>query len=249
MSVEITCAFPDAGMSEPRSLPSYLPSHPYSSRSTQRFLSPSEPVASISLNSSAGSGSFSVSKQTNAEDDSDSALPQQPEQHSGSPTRSHEADVERQTPTCAGPAELHEPTSGASPKPKPRSLCSSAKLENARYQPAGPSRPDHPNEDEMYMSPQGSVKLFAVFDGHDGSNAVRFATRYLENMGKTFLMKVEQKDDITEGDLVTLFLKIDAAFFDSIKYYIARKQTLQAAIPAVSVVTCQGFFVLLAESM
>ena len=138
----------------------------------------------------------------------------------------------------------HESEAGGAeaPQPKPRSLLSQAKVENVRYQrDGGPSQPDHPNEDMIVTDHRDTMRLFAVFDGHDGSNAVQFAASYLMKYGLVQLwLALTSPDCDTDKLFEELFLNMDAAFFKSIRTYTDRKKRIQQKIANVSCQYCRS---------
>lgn len=147
------------------------------------------------------------------------ALPKE----NGSHSSEKEAPDLKQTP-------LSDPKESP-PTPKPRSLISSAVLENARYELGQPSRSDHNVEDRIFTSTQGAVKVFALFDGHDGSNAVNYAVNYMEQFNENLMKNLGslEVDEILKKE----FTKMDDAFFESIKYYTNELKSLKFILPKV----------------
>ena len=127
-------------------------------------------------------------------------------------------------------------SSAEAPRPKPCSLLSTAQVTNVRYQrDGGPSQPDHPNEDKIVTDHRDTLRLFAVFDGHDGSNAVQFAADYLKKDGLPQLwLALTSPDCDTDKQFTELFSNMDNAFFTSIKAYTDRKRSIQQKISHVS---------------
>lgn len=123
-----------------------------------------------------------------------------------------------------------------SPQPMPRPLHSASTIENARYSVNHSPRPDHANDDRHFVINEGSrLRVFAVFDGHDGSKASEFVCEYMKQFfEKHFLSKVESggSGGSTIHDiLVNAFVKTEGAFFKSIEAFIEEKRAIQDNIP------------------
>ena len=110
------------------------------------------------------------------------------------------------------------------PEPKPRSLLSHETLVNIRYSRDGRSDPDHPNEDDVVIVQGHNMKLFAVLDGHDGNNAVKFVSHYLYTTG---LIDLLDSAKLNEDVFEELFKKMDNGFFNDIRFYTSKKKKLQ----------------------
>ena len=111
------------------------------------------------------------------------------------------------------------------PEPKPRSLLSHETIVNIRYsRDHGHSAPDHPNEDDVVIVQAQNMKLFAVLDGHDGNNAVKFVSGYLRTTGFIELVNSAQ---LNEDVFEELFRKMDNGFFNDIRFYTNKKKKLQ----------------------
>ena len=122
-----------------------------------------------------------------------------------------------------------------SPQPMPRPLHSASTIENARYSVNQSPRPDHANDDRHFVINEGSqLRVFAVFDGHDGSKASEFVCEYMKQFFENqFLSKVES-GELIHDILQDAFLKTEDAFFKRIKAFIEEKKAIQANIPGVS---------------
>ena len=123
-----------------------------------------------------------------------------------------------------------------SPQPMPRPLHSASTIENARYSVNQSPRPDHANDDRHFVINEGSrLRVFAVFDGHDGSKASEFVCEYMKQFFENqFLSEVESGRSTIDDILKNVFLKTEKAFFKSIEAFIEEKRTIQATIPGVS---------------
>ena len=116
--------------------------------------------------------------------------------------------------------------------------CSVFSLHNERYQLDQPSLIEHENEDEFLIYSNNKSLCMCVFDGHDGSRAVKFALKYIK--GNIFdtkswksLLEVNDHKEI-ESALAEFINVTDNDFFKSIKIYIDEKLHLQSQIPRVS---------------
>jgi len=147
------------------------------------------------------------------------------------------------------PAKSSQATATAKPMatlsaewtPSPPSIlqgCSSATLDNARYELSKYPRREHENEDGYFTKEKDNCKVFAVFDGHDGSRAVGFTSNY---MAQLFDMpswhKVvdnKESDDQLRHMLKEFFRATEDSFFQSIAWEIEKKEVYSALIPPVS---------------
>ena len=110
------------------------------------------------------------------------------------------------------------------PEPKPRSLLSHETMVNIRYSRDGHKDPDHPNEDDTVIVQGANMKLFAVLDGHDGNNAVKFVSGYLRTTG---FIELVNSAKLNEDVFEELFRKMDNGFFNDIRFHTNKKKKLQ----------------------
>ena len=116
--------------------------------------------------------------------------------------------------------------------------CSVFSMHNERYKLDAPSFKDHENEDEFLIYANNKSLCMCVFDGHDGSRAVKFVQKYMK--GNIFdtksWMKLSEVNDHKEIEsALAEFIKVtDKDFFKNIKNFIDEKLYLQAQIPRVS---------------
>ena len=120
--------------------------------------------------------------------------------------------------------------------------CSVYSLHNERYKLDAPSFKDHENEDEFLIHANDKSLCMCVFDGHDGSRAVKFVQKYMKvNIFDTKswvkLSEVNSHEEI-ESALAEFIKVTDKDFFKSIKHFIDEKVFLQAQIPRVSCYLC-----------
>lgn len=124
------------------------------------------------------------------------------------------------------------------------STCSSATLENCRYKLKGEPQSDHENEDRHFTMYKNNTQIFGVFDGHDGSRAVGFASNYMMEFfdmdsWKKVVETVETDETGetglgVESALREFIIDTDSAFFKSIARGIELKEVYTALIPPVS---------------
>ena len=116
--------------------------------------------------------------------------------------------------------------------------CSVYSLHNERYKLDAQSFKDHENEDEFLIHANNKSLCMCVFDGHDGSRAVKFVQKYMKaNIFDTkswmILLEVNNREEI-ESALAEFIKVTDKDFFKYIKNFIDEKVFLQAQIPRVS---------------
>ena len=114
------------------------------------------------------------------------------------------------------------------------SVVSAATVENVRYRLGDAPQLDHWNEDARFIiNDQPRFKVMAVFDGHDGSNAVELVcNHFYELFTKQFLHEVKEQGDVGKV-LEKFFYSAESAFFKHIEEFVVRKQALQSCIPEV----------------
>ena len=128
--------------------------------------------------------------------------------------------------------------------------CSVYSVQNERYKLDAPSHKDHDNEDEFLVHANSYSLCLCVFDGHDGSQAVKFVQRYMKaNIFDTKswvkLSEFNQHEEM-ESALAEFIKVTDKDFFKSIRNFISEKLYLQSDIPKVivqSAVGCQEFII------
>ena len=113
-------------------------------------------------------------------------------------------------------------------------VVSVASVENVRYSLVDAPQPDHWNEDARFViNDQPRFKVMAVFDGHDGSNAVEHVCTHFHNLfSRQFLHEVKEQD--VGKVLEKFFESAEYSFFHHIQVFIAEKKALQSRIPEVS---------------
>ncbi len=124
--------------------------------------------------------------------------------------------------------------------------CSCATLENARYR-LGEVTPkaNHENEDRHFVVNKYKSLVFGVFDGHDGSRAVGFASNFLFKYFNTASWQRVVENNHEIGCVLDEFVRsTEREFFKSIGEDIRRKKFYTDRIPEVSVcsVSCLGSF-------
>ena len=110
---------------------------------------------------------------------------------------------------------------------------------NERYCLGSKPSSDHDNEDEyMFHSNEYSLCL-CVFDGHDGSHAVKFVKKYMNE----HVFHKPAWNDITrsnrpekiEAALTNYIQTSDDVYFKSIDPFTTERQKLQSKIPKVAI--------------
>ena len=111
-------------------------------------------------------------------------------------------------------------------------------LQNECYRLDAPSYKDHDNEDEFLIYPNQYSLCMCVFDGHDGSRAVKFVQKYMK--GNIFdtkswmkLSEINHHEEM-ESALAEFIRVTDNDFFKNIRNYIDEKVYLQSQIPKVT---------------
>ena len=103
-------------------------------------------------------------------------------------------------------------------------------------------RSEHPNEDRHFQLDlkEENVKVFGVFDGHDGPRAAGFTSNYFIEYFNTdswkslvSLSPQAQREQIPVA-LREFFKAAEKEFFKSIRSAIEEIKQLQRTIPAVS---------------
>ena len=116
--------------------------------------------------------------------------------------------------------------------------CSVFSLQNERYRLDAPSYKDHDHDDEFIIYANKYSLCMCVFDGHDGSRAVKFVQKYMK--GNIFdtksWMKLSEfnRHEEIESALAEFIRVTEKDFFKNIKTYIDEKVYLQSQIPKVS---------------
>ena len=120
--------------------------------------------------------------------------------------------------------------------------CSVFSLQNERYRLDAPSFKDHDNEDEFLIFPNSNSLCMCVFDGHDGSRAVKFVQKYMKGNifdTRSWMKLLEVNDHKEIESALAEFIKVtDKDFFKNIKNFIDEKIYLQSQIPRVSCYLC-----------
>ena len=107
-------------------------------------------------------------------------------------------------------------------------------LKNVRYLVDQPPRPDHDNDDRVFViNKEGRATILAVFDGHDGNKASSFVDDYMYRLFNSddTLNQLEQFDVHTV--LTNVFLDTEQAFFKQLQPLIEEKELVQKTIPKV----------------
>lgn len=121
--------------------------------------------------------------------------------------------------------------------PKKVLECSSATLENARYQLNGFSSSDHSNEDRYFVHEGDGFQTLGVFDGHDGVKAAGFASNFMMGLFQAQSWKTvvanPNKKSLLSMVFEEFFTTTDKEFFRSIKKDIEMKEVFTARIPEV----------------
>ena len=119
------------------------------------------------------------------------------------------------------------------PKVPLRNVISTHSIENSRYSFGKPHRSDHPNDDTYFHHVGANFKVFAVFDGHDGSNASIFACKHMKEFFET---RFDQK--ILNGDvskvLESFFEETERMFFGSMREPLDRKISIALQLKVYS---------------
>ena len=111
-------------------------------------------------------------------------------------------------------------------------------VQNERYSLGSQPSSDHDNEDELMVHFNKYSLCMCVFDGHDGSHAVQFVKKYMNQhiFGKTAwndIIKSNKPENI-EAALSNCVIKSDEIFFKSIEPLTFERQKLQLKIPKVT---------------
>lgn len=128
--------------------------------------------------------------------------------------------------------------------------CSVFSLQNERYKLDAPSYKDHDNEDDFLIHSNNNSLCLCVFDGHDGSKAVKFVQKYMKaNIFGTkswvTLSEFNRHEEI-ESALAEFIKVTDKDFFKNIRGFIDEKLYLQSQIPKVCnwlISCCQEFII------
>ena len=118
-----------------------------------------------------------------------------------------------------------------------KSKCSVCSLPNERYRLDAPPYKEHDNEDDFLIYANQHSLCMCVFDGHDGSRAVKFVRKYMK--GNIFdtkswmtLSKFNHHEEM-ESALAEFIKVTEKDFFKSVRNYIDEKVYLQSQIPKV----------------
>ena len=116
-------------------------------------------------------------------------------------------------------------------------LVSIGSVQNERYSLDAQPVSDHDNEDEYVVHSNKHSLCMCVFDGHDGSLAVKFVKKLIDKQvcGKPLwddVTKFEKPEKI-EAALADYIEKTDKNFFKSIDPFIKERRKLQSKIPKV----------------
>ena len=170
-----------------------------------------------------GSGCLRVlSETTEAPSSNSNVISDQPKSSSA---MDHAADAKKRVVT---------PNESTSSSSRPGGcVVSVATVQNIRYHLGGASQRDHWNEDARFIiNDPPRFKVMAVFDGHDGSNAVELVCGHFQRLfTKQFLDEVKERD--VGKVLEKFFHSAESEFFKHIEEFVARKKVLQARIPEV----------------
>ena len=136
----------------------------------------------------------------------------------------------------------HPPDASDSP-PSYNRYISFGNIQNERYSLSSQPSSDHDNEDVFMFHSNKYSLCMCVLDGHDGSHAVKFVKKYMNQhvFGKLAwddVMKSNKPEKIIAA-LANCIQEIDNNFFISINPFTMERQRLQSVIPKVSIaVTC-----------
>ena len=112
-------------------------------------------------------------------------------------------------------------------------------IPNERYSLGSQPSSDHDNEDELIVYSNKSSLCMCVFDGHDGSHAVKFMKKYMNQhvFGKPAWDDVikSNKPKKIEAALANFIEESDKNFFKSIYPFTLERQKLQLEIPKVGI--------------
>ena len=115
----------------------------------------------------------------------------------------------------------------------PRNVISAHSIENSGYSLGKPHRSDHPNDDTYFHHVGANFKVFAVFDGHDGSNASIFACKYMKDFFVTrFDQKILNGVDVSKV-LESFFEETERMFFESMREPLDRKISIALQLKVV----------------
>ena len=111
-------------------------------------------------------------------------------------------------------------------------------IKNERYSLGNQPSSDHDNEDELMVHSNKYSLCLCVFDGHDGSRAVQFVKRYMDEQvfGKPAWDDITKsnKPEKIEAALANYVQKCDENFFKCIHPFTNERQRLQSKIPKVT---------------
>ena len=121
--------------------------------------------------------------------------------------------------------------------PLDRRDVSESSIPNERYSLGTQPCSDHDNEDEYMVYSNKYSLCMCVFDGHDGSHAVKFMKKCMEQQvfSKPMWNNITKssKPEKIEAALANYIEKSDENFFKSIDPFIKKRQELQLKIPKV----------------
>ena len=133
-------------------------------------------------------------------------------------------------------SENSKPHPLASP-PDTRNV-SDGSVVNERYSLGTQPLSDHDNEDEFIVHSNEYSLCMCVFDGHDGSHAVKYMRKYMNKQvfSKPMWNDITKssKPEKIEAALANYIQKADDNFFKSIEPFITERQKLQSKIPKVT---------------
>ena len=136
---------------------------------------------------------------------------------------------------ASGDSKPHPPGGLASTLDK--NNVSVGSMENERYSLEAQSCSDHDNEDEFMVHSDEYSLCMCVFDGHDGSHAVKFMKKYMNEQvfSKPMWNDITKssKPEKIEAGLANYIEKADDIFFKNIDSFITKRQELQSKIPKV----------------
>ena len=131
----------------------------------------------------------------------------------------------------------HPPDASDGP-PSYNRYISFSSIQNERYSLSSQPSSDHDNEDVFMFHSNKYSLCMCVLDGHDGSHAVKFVKKYMNQhvFGKPAWDDVikSNKPEKIKAALANCIQESDVMFFKSIEPLIFERQELQSQIPKVT---------------